>query len=95
MSVKKTVKQIQKDAISAATNYRVNETSHDFRAGYVKGVRSLAHIIQLARYATMSMARESKDDPILHRILNGYADTLDILIDTAEDIIPPEYEMGE
>ena len=95
MSVKMTVRQLKEEAIAIALSRKIDTDSDDYRAGYVKGVRSMAQIIQLARHATTLMANECCDDPILQRILNGYADTLDILIDTSEDIIPPEYEMGD
>jgi hypothetical protein len=95
MSVKKTVKQLKEEAIAIAQSRAIDTDSDDYRAGYVKGVRSMAQIIQLARHATDVMALQSKDDPLLYRVLNGYSDTLNILLETAEDIIPPEYEMGD
>jgi len=96
MSVKKTVKQLKEEAIAIAQSRAIDTDSDDYRAGYVKGVRCLAQIIQLARHSAEFMSEEtSKSDPVLSRVLSGYAETLDLLIDAAENIIPPEYEMGD
>lgn len=93
MSIKKTVNELRDDAIAAAKNYKVNEASNDFKAGYVKGVESMAYLIEITQAAALIMAEREGADPVESKILRGYADTLDKLLDAADSIIPPEYDM--
>lgn len=92
MSWGKLVKQITDDAIMSAANYKVNESSIDYKAGYVRGVRSLASLIEVSQLIATRMAKDEADTP-MHPILMGYAASLQILLEAADSIIPPEYEM--
>jgi hypothetical protein len=92
MSWEKLVKQITNDAIKAAKNYKVNESSVDYKAGYVKGVRSLANLVRLTQSVAAEIAKEEEGSPG-SKVLMGYVASLQILLDSADAIIPPEYEM--
>lgn len=93
MSIKKAVNELRDDAIAAAKNYKVNESSNDFKAGYVKGVESMASLVEITQAVALLMAEREGADPIGSKILRGYADTLERLLVAAESIIPPEYDM--
>ena len=94
MSVKKTVRQIKADAVSAAKNYKVNESSHDYKSGYVRGIRDISRLIEVTRRMALNEAGSKPADTAAHKVMMGYALTLEMLLDAAEAVIPPEYEMG-
>ena len=89
MSIKKIVKQIQKEANEVAEQYRVNYDTPEYRAGYADGVKAITRIIEVARTTTLLMAKDVKDDPLLYSVMKGYADSLKILVATGEMLTPP------
>lgn len=92
MKRNKAVKRLLDEAVTAAQEYQINELSNDYRAGYVKGVKSLSSLIEISQLIATKMAAEERDK-IMGSVLSGYAASLQILLDAAESIIPSEYEM--
>ena len=93
MTPDEAVKAIQKAALDAASRTAPMADNADTRAAYARGVRAMAGLVHACIKVAEDMADHHKDNRLAHDMLKGYASSLSLIVSTADDLIPPGYEV--
>lgn len=93
MTVNDAVKAIQQAALDAASHTAPMADNADTRAAYARGVRAMAGLVHACIKVAEDMAEQHKDNTLAHNMLAGYAASLSLIVSTADDLIPPGYEL--
>lgn len=93
MNTEKTVRELEVFANEMARQYAANVTRMECRVSYARGIRAMAAIVEACARVADRMAQEQKNDPILSKMLGGYAQALRKIVESADDLIPPHYEV--
>lgn len=93
MKPEETVNAMKQAAIKAASNTDVSMDTIAARAAYARGVRAMAALVHSCIKVADDMADQNKDNHIAFNMLKGYASSLTLIVDVAEDLIPPGYEV--
>lgn len=92
MTVNDTVKALQQAALDAAHLSKSMADTPETRAAYARGVRAMAGLVHACVGVAENMASENKDNSLAHGMLKGYAASLALIVQVADDLIPPGYE---
>lgn len=93
MTVDETVKAIQQAALDAAHLAKPLADTPETRAAYARGVRAMAGLVHACIKVAEDMAEQNRDNKLAHSMLAGYAASLTMIVSTADDLIPPGYEI--
>lgn len=92
MTVDNTVKALQQAALDAAHLSKPLADTPETRAAYARGVRAMAGLVYASVGVAEEMAAQNKSNPIAHDMLKGYAASLRLIVQVADDLIPLGYE---
>ena len=92
MTVDDTVKALQQAALDAASLRKPLADTPETRAAYARGVRAMAGLVHASMKVAEDMAVENGENSIAHDMLKGYAASLRLIVQVADDLIPPGYE---
>ena len=92
MAIKDVIWEMEQAALHAALLAKATADTPETRAAYASGVRAMAGLVHACIKVAEDMAEKNKDNALAHNMLAGYAASLNMIVSTAEDLIPPGYE---
>ena len=92
MTVDDTVRALQQAALDAASLRKPLADTPETRAAYARGVRAIALLVYASVRVAEEMALQNESNPLAHDMLKGYAASLRLIVQVADDLIPPGYE---
>jgi hypothetical protein len=86
------VEALMRASLEAASLTKPIVDNSDTRAAYARGVRDMAGLVHACIRVADEAAELNSDNEVAATMLQGYAQSLRMIVAYADDLIPPEHE---